>query len=175
MLEIVTLLLLAWQGNVSMFVTGKAQLFVISKTKNARVDLPQLWQPPKKKAVAHIVALVPIPAELSELNILEQQLIAKILPFAKIIALPKRQQRAIRGAVCLRSDVETTVNLLQRRSNEGQLLQVKLKRHTRYKGYQHFYTEHKECVSRTIKTKRNIFRIQRCVNWWGSYFIKSHR
>lgn len=78
----------------------------------------------KKKAVAHIVALVPIPAELSELNILEQQLIAKILPFAKIIALPKRQQRAIRGAVCLPSDVETTVNLLQRRSNEGQLLQV---------------------------------------------------
>lgn len=43
-------------------------------------------------AVANNLALAPIPIELSELNVLEQQLTAKILPFAKIIALPKGQQ-----------------------------------------------------------------------------------
>lgn len=33
--------------------------------------------------------LAPVPIKLSQLNVLERQLIAKILPFAKIIALPK--------------------------------------------------------------------------------------
>ncbi|KAL3967666.1 antigen [Sarotherodon galilaeus] len=92
-------------------------------------------------AVANNLALAPIPIELSQLNVLERQLIAKILPFAKIIALPKGQQRAVHGAVvCVPSDVETTVNCLPRPSNEAQLLQVQLKRHIRFKGYQHFYT-----------------------------------
>ncbi|KAL4000687.1 metastasis-associated protein MTA [Sarotherodon galilaeus] len=92
-------------------------------------------------AVANNLALAPIPIELSQLNVLERQLIAKILPFAKIIALPKGQQRAVHGAVvCVPSDVETTVNSLPRPCNEAQLLQVQLKRHIRFKGYQHFYT-----------------------------------
>ncbi|CAI5655046.1 unnamed protein product [Oreochromis niloticus] len=92
-------------------------------------------------AVANNLELAPIPIELSQLNVLERQLIAKILPFAKIIALPKGQQRAVHGAVvCVPSDVETTVNCLPRPSNEAQLLQVQLKRHIRFKGYQHFYT-----------------------------------
>ena len=46
---------------------------------------------------------------LAALNVLERQLIAKILPFAKIVALPKGQQRAVHGAVvCVPSDVEAT-------------------------------------------------------------------
>ncbi|KAE8281736.1 hypothetical protein D5F01_LYC20736 [Larimichthys crocea] len=40
-------------------------------------------------AVANKLELAPIPLELAELNVLERQLIAKILPFAKIVALPK--------------------------------------------------------------------------------------
>ncbi|XP_039896714.1 uncharacterized protein LOC120739111 isoform X6 [Simochromis diagramma] len=92
-------------------------------------------------AVANNLALATIPIELSRLNVLERQLTAKILPFAKIIALPKGQQRAVHGAVvCVPSDVETTVNCLPRPNSEAQLLQVQLKRHIRFKGYQHFYT-----------------------------------
>ncbi|KAG7455732.1 hypothetical protein JOB18_011132 [Solea senegalensis] len=92
-------------------------------------------------AVANKLELAPIPPELADLNVLERQLIAKILPFAKIVALPKGQQRAVRGAVvCVPSEVETTVNCLPRPNPEAQLLQVKLKRHIRYKGHQHFYT-----------------------------------
>ncbi|KAJ8378742.1 hypothetical protein AAFF_G00236620 [Aldrovandia affinis] len=92
-------------------------------------------------AVANSLELAPIPPELEELNVLERQLIAKILPFAKIVALPKGRQRAVHGAVvCVPSEVETTVNSLPRPSAEAQLLQVKLKRKIKYKGYQHFYT-----------------------------------
>ncbi|XP_074549060.1 uncharacterized protein LOC141807175 [Halichoeres trimaculatus] len=92
-------------------------------------------------AVANNLELAPIPPELAELNVLERQLIAKILPFAKIIALPKGQQRAVKGAVvCVPSEVESVVNSLPRSNCEAQLLQVKLKRHIRFKGYQHFYT-----------------------------------
>jgi len=47
----------------------------------------------------------------------------KILPFAKLVALPMGQQRAVIGAVvCLPSDVEATLNCLLRPSNEVDLL-----------------------------------------------------
>ncbi|XP_073724526.1 uncharacterized protein [Misgurnus anguillicaudatus] len=92
-------------------------------------------------AVANRLELAHIPAELLDLNVLERQLIAKIVPFAKIVALPKGQQRAVHGAVvCVPSEVEKTVNCLPRHSSESQLLQVKLKRHVQFKGYQHFHT-----------------------------------
>ena len=92
-------------------------------------------------AVANNLKLAPIPPELSELNVSERQLITKILPFAKIVALPKGRQRAVHGAVvCVPSEVEATVNCLPTSRHEAQLLQVKLKRHIKYKGYQHFYT-----------------------------------
>ncbi|KAJ8372306.1 hypothetical protein AAFF_G00290920 [Aldrovandia affinis] len=75
-------------------------------------------------AVANSLELAPIPPELEELNVLERQLIAKILPFAKIVALPKGRQRAVHGAVvCVPSEVETMVNSLPRPSAEAQLLQ----------------------------------------------------
>ncbi|XP_051816503.1 uncharacterized protein LOC127537664 [Acanthochromis polyacanthus] len=91
-------------------------------------------------AVANNLQLAPIPPELDQLNVLERQLIAKVLPFAKIIALPKGQQRAVHGAVvCVPSEVESVVNSLPRPRTEAQLLHVKLKRHIRFKGHQHFY------------------------------------
>ncbi|XP_026112056.1 uncharacterized protein LOC113090442 [Carassius auratus] len=92
-------------------------------------------------AAANRLELPPIPAELLELNVLERQLIAKIVPFAKIVALPKGQQRSVYGAVvCVPSEMEKTVNCLPRPNSESQLLQVKLKRHIKFKGYQHFHT-----------------------------------
>ncbi|XP_055028464.2 uncharacterized protein [Misgurnus anguillicaudatus] len=106
-------------------------------------------------AVANKLELAHIPAELMELNVLERQLIAKIVPFAKIVALPKGQQRAVHGAVvCVPSEVEKTVNCLPRHSSESQLLQVKLKRHVQFKGYQHFHTVNmRNVVAALLKLK----------------------
>ena len=104
-------------------------------------------------AAANNLELAAIPPELEELNVLERQLIAKILPFAKIVALPKGQQRAVHGAVvCVPSEVEATVNALPRPSAEAQLLQVKLKRKIKYKGYQHFYTVNMKNVLAGLRT-----------------------
>lgn len=48
-------------------------------------------------------------SELSDLKILERHLIAKCIPFAKIIPLPKGRQRAIHGnVVCVPSEVQET-------------------------------------------------------------------
>ncbi|KAJ8378401.1 hypothetical protein AAFF_G00242890 [Aldrovandia affinis] len=91
-------------------------------------------------AVANSLELAPFPPELEELNVLERQLITKILPFAKIVALQGRQRVVHSAVVCVPSEEETTVNSLPRPSAEAQLLQVKLKRKIKYKGYQHFYT-----------------------------------
>lgn len=89
-------------------------------------------------AIANKMALSPIPAELHQLNALERQLIAEILPFAKIISLPKGQQKAVHGAVVyLPPEVDAAVNALLRPKDKVQLPQVKLKKNIKYKGYQH--------------------------------------
>uniref|UniRef100_A0A671XJ70 ATP-dependent DNA helicase n=1 Tax=Sparus aurata TaxID=8175 RepID=A0A671XJ70_SPAAU len=108
-------------------------------------------------AVINNLELAPIPPKLAVLNMLERQLIAKILPFAKIVALPKGQQRAVHGAVvCVPSEVEATVNSLPRPRAEAQLLQVKLKRHIKYKGYQHFYTVNMKNVLAGLATLKEM-------------------
>ena len=65
--------------------------------------------PKSSIAVSNNMELAPIPPELCDLNVLDRQLLAKILPFAKIITLPKGRQAAIHGAVVC---VETTVYTL---------------------------------------------------------------
>ncbi len=52
-------------------------------------------------AVANKLELPPIPAELLELNVLERQLIAKIVPFAKIVALPKDSKDQCVAVLCV--------------------------------------------------------------------------
>ncbi|KAL3987658.1 hypothetical protein ACER0C_014773 [Sarotherodon galilaeus] len=92
-------------------------------------------------AVANKLELADIPAELSDLNILERHLIAKCIPFAKIIPLPKGRQRAIRGnVVCVPSEVQETVEALPRLRINSQVMRVKLKRRLSYKGHQLFQT-----------------------------------
>ncbi|CAI5689566.1 unnamed protein product [Oreochromis niloticus] len=92
-------------------------------------------------AVANKLDLADIPPELSDLNILERHLIAKCIPFAKIIPLPKGRQRAIRGnVVCVPSEVQETVEALPRLRINSQVMRVKLKRRLSYKGHQLFQT-----------------------------------
>uniref|UniRef100_A0A3B3CJC3 ATP-dependent DNA helicase n=1 Tax=Oryzias melastigma TaxID=30732 RepID=A0A3B3CJC3_ORYME len=90
-------------------------------------------------AVANNLQLADIPEDLSNLNILERHLIAKCIPFAKIVPLPKGRQHSIRGnVVCVPSEVQETVDTLPRIRSQSQVLRVKLKRRLCYKGHQLF-------------------------------------
>lgn len=76
-----------------------------------------------------------IPPELSNLNSMEQHLIALHIPFMKVMALPHGGQKNIHGpVVCVPSDMRKTVKL-PLPENENLLLRVKLKRKLNYKGY----------------------------------------
>ena len=92
-------------------------------------------------AVANKLELADIPPELCDLNILERHLIAKCITFAKIIPLPKGQQRATQGNVlCVPSEVQETVDALPRLRSESQVMRGKLKRHLCHRGHQLFQT-----------------------------------
>ena len=94
-----------------------------------------------KGAVINGLSLADIPAELKDLNILERHLIAKAIPFAKIIPLPKGGQRAIRGnVVCVPSEMQETVDALPRLRGQSQVMSVKLKRNINFRGHQLFQT-----------------------------------
>nr|XP_021333346.1 uncharacterized protein LOC101884770 [Danio rerio] len=108
-------------------------------------------------AVVNKLQFFPIPSELCNLNILERHVIAKYIPFAKILTLPKGQQRAIKGAVIsVPSEVETTVNSLPRPRNESQLLTVKLKRRLCYQGHYQFQTLNMHKVLSALKKLKEV-------------------
>ncbi|CAM4490552.1 unnamed protein product [Leuciscus chuanchicus] len=108
-------------------------------------------------ALANKLQFAPIPPELCDLNVLERHVIAKYIPFAKIVTLPKGQQRAIKGAVIsVASEVETTVNSLPRPRSESQLLTVKLKRRLCYKGHYQFQTLNMQKVLSALRKLKDI-------------------
>ncbi|KAI2666920.1 ATP-dependent DNA helicase PIF1 [Labeo rohita] len=108
-------------------------------------------------AVANNLQFTPIPPELCDLNILERHVIAKYIPFAKILTLPKGQQKAIKGAVIsVASEVETTVNCLPRPRSESQLLTVKLKRRLCYQGHYQFQTLNMHKVLSALRKLKEI-------------------
>ncbi len=87
------------------------------------------------ESVANNLALDPIPNELNSLNSLEQHLIAKNIPFMKMLALPRGGQNGVHGPVtCVPSNVTEVVNVLPRSENDL-LIPVKLKRKLTYKGH----------------------------------------
>ncbi|XP_073808479.1 uncharacterized protein [Danio rerio] len=108
-------------------------------------------------AVVNKLQFISIPSELCNLNILERHVIAKYIPFVKILTLPKGQQRAIKGAVIsVPSEVETTVNSLPRPRNESQLLTVKLKRRLCYQGHYQFQTLNMHKVLSALKKLKEV-------------------
>ncbi len=67
------------------------------------------------ESVANNLALDPIPNELNSLNSLEQHLIAKNIPFMKMLALPRGGQNGVSWPVtCVPSNVTEVVNVLPR-------------------------------------------------------------
>ena len=79
---------------------------------------------------------IEMPGNLNELNTLEQFLITPVLPFMKIIALPKGSQQGMHGpVVCVAADIKKTVERLPRPIDDSGLIKVKLKRKLAYRGH----------------------------------------
>lgn len=87
------------------------------------------------EAAVNKMSLEEIPCELSNLNSLEQHLVALHIPFMKVMALPQGGQKNVHGpVVCVPSNMRKATSL-PRNQNENLLLRVKLKRKLAYKGY----------------------------------------
>ena len=76
-----------------------------------------------------------IPDELAKLNVLERHLIARRIPFMKILTLPKGGQKSILGPVtCVPCNIEKTRETLPRAIHDSDVILVALKRKLEYKG-----------------------------------------
>lgn len=96
---------------------------------------------PALSVIGNNLKPIAMPGSLDQLNTLEQFLITPVLPFMKIISLPKGSQRGMHGpVVCVASDVNTTVGNLPRTIDDGGLIKVKLKRKLAYRGH-HLYQQ----------------------------------
>ena len=89
------------------------------------------------EACANRLQLQPIPPELQSLNILEKHLISRMVPFMKVITLPKGGQKKLKGpCVLVPSNLQDTLNVLPRCDAETpQIIKLKMKRKLSYKGY----------------------------------------
>ena len=87
------------------------------------------------------LATAAMPDDLADLNTLEQFLLTPVIPFMKVINLPKGYQRGIHGqVVCVQSDLNKVASSLPRPVDDTGLIKVKLKRKLRYKGH-HLYQQ----------------------------------
>lgn len=76
---------------------------------------------------------------LCELNQLEKHLISPIIPFMKILQLPKGQQKGVHlPVVCVPSDMSKITENLPRQLSDSTLVKTKLKRKLEYKGHRLF-------------------------------------
>ncbi|XP_053406580.1 uncharacterized protein LOC128559306 [Mercenaria mercenaria] len=78
---------------------------------------------------------------LQTLNNLEKHLVSSVIPFMKIVSLPKGSQKGIHGpVVCVPSNISSTVQTLPRQFTDSTIITVKLKRKLEYKGH-HLYQQ----------------------------------
>eukprot|EP00105_Crassostrea_gigas_P019969 XP_011438625.1 PREDICTED: uncharacterized protein LOC105336143 [Crassostrea gigas] len=93
------------------------------------------------QALANNMDLSTARAELSELNKLERHLVSPVIPFMKIVNLPKHTQKGIHGPVIsVRSDITKVTTTLPRNISDESFIKVKLKRKLCFKGH-HLYQE----------------------------------
>ena len=70
---------------------------------------------------------------------IEKHLVTPVIPFMKIIPLPKGQQKGLHGpVVCVPSDISSLTHTLPRELSDDTLIKVKLKRKLQYKGHHLF-------------------------------------
>ena len=81
------------------------------------------------QAVVNNMYVDETPRELSSLQKLEQILIAQRIVFEKIVVMPKRQQRKIKGAICnIPVEWDQTCNQLPCPPHRLGIIMLKLKR-----------------------------------------------
>lgn len=91
------------------------------------------------QSVGNNLQLDDIPDELVNLTSLERHIISRRIPFAKMLALPRGKQLAIRGPVVnVPSVPSTVVDLLPRLPMDTSVLPLKLKRRLSYRGHYMF-------------------------------------
>ncbi|XP_026112280.1 LOW QUALITY PROTEIN: uncharacterized protein LOC113091073, partial [Carassius auratus] len=99
-----------------------------------------------EESIANNMHLVDIPKELKGLNSLEEHLIARNIPFMKLLCLPRGKQKGCHGPV-VTVPVNTAVvsNILPRNECDDHMIKIKLKRKLTYKGhyeYKYVSTDH---------------------------------
>ena len=91
------------------------------------------------QASANSLSLPKQPECLTKLNTIEKHLVTPVIPFMKIIPLPKGQQKGLHGpVVCVPSDISSLTHTLPRQLSDDTLIKVKLKRKLQYKGHHLF-------------------------------------
>ena len=104
------------------------------------------------QAKANGLKLETIHEELSDLNDLESHLIGQRIPFMKICALPRGQQKAIHGpCVNVPSDIDNMCKLLPRLPSNAEVIPLKLKRKLCYKGSYMFKNIRPEQIKKALK------------------------
>ncbi|XP_041961680.1 uncharacterized protein LOC121719960 [Alosa sapidissima] len=113
-----------------------------------------------EESVTNNMHLDDIPAELKCLNSLEQHLIARHIPFMKLLCLPRGRQRACHGP-CVSVPVNNAgvTNILPRNECDDKMIRVKLKRKLTYKGHYEYMYVHTDRV-------RNALRYLMANNKW---------
>ena len=111
-----------------------------------------------------------IPEELEDPCELECQVIAKRIPFMKIVNLPKAAQKGIRGAVVkVPTDLSKICEMLPRKISDTGIIAVKLKRKLQYRGHVNYQTIRPASVLQALHyLKRNNLNYSRVTvdeNW----------
>ncbi|XP_039509525.1 uncharacterized protein LOC120464209 [Pimephales promelas] len=89
-----------------------------------------------EESVANNMHLVDIPEELKGLNSLEEHLIARNIPFMKLLCLPRGKQKGCHGpVVCVPVNTKDVSNILPRNECDDHMIRIKLKRKLTYKGH----------------------------------------
>nr|XP_055068026.1 uncharacterized protein LOC129449263 [Misgurnus anguillicaudatus] len=81
------------------------------------------------ESVANNMHLVDIPYQLKCLNSLEQHLVARNIPFLKLLCLPRGKQQGCHGpVVCVPVNASDICNILPRNEYDDMMVRIKLKR-----------------------------------------------
>ncbi|XP_073723480.1 LOW QUALITY PROTEIN: uncharacterized protein [Misgurnus anguillicaudatus] len=113
------------------------------------------------ESVANNMHLVDIPFQLKCLNSLEQHLVARNIPFLKLLCLPRGKQRGCHGpVVCVPVNASDICNILPRNECDDMMVRIKLKRKLTYKGHYEYKYVHTDRVRNALKY------LIRCNRWY---------
>nr|XP_055075157.1 uncharacterized protein LOC129454640 [Misgurnus anguillicaudatus] len=112
-------------------------------------------------SVANNMHLVDIPYQLKCLNSLEQHLVARNIPFLKLLCLPCGKQHGCHGpVVCVPVNTSDISNILPRNECDDMMIRIKLKRKLTYKGHYEYKYVHTDRVRNALKY------LIRCNKWY---------